>query len=289
MNNIFKVALLQLNREENEVLAIKKGIEFCKKAKAQDADIAVFPELWNTGYELLFEGRLSDNQDVSYSQFNKWKNKAVTESSRFVTTFKNLAKELEMAIAITFLEEGSDLPYNTVMIIDSQGQTVLKYSKVHTVDYKMEAYMSSGREFQVGDLVYRNGKVKIGAMICYDRDFPESARSLMLKGAEIIVVPNACFMTKIRLEQLKVRAYENSVGIVTVNYANDGGKSSAFSPIVRKESFQELDNKVLIMGENEEIQVVDFPLHEIRDYCKRESNSYYRKPYAYHALLEETR
>ena len=40
-------------------------------------------------------------------------------------------------------------------------------------------------------------------MICYDRDFPESARILILKGAEIILVPNACRMTKIRLEQPK--------------------------------------------------------------------------------------
>lgn len=47
----------------------------------------------------------------------------------------------------------------------------------------------------------------------------------MLQGSEIILVPNACYMLKIRLEQLKVRAYENMVGIVTVNYANYGGKA----------------------------------------------------------------
>ncbi len=50
-------------------------------------------------------------------------------------------------------------------------------------------------------------------MICFDRDFPESARILMLKGAEIILVPNACLKTNIRLEQLKVRAYENVVSL----------------------------------------------------------------------------
>ena len=48
---------------------------------------------------------------------------------------------------------------------------------------------------------------------------------------------------KIRLEQLKVRAYENMVGIVTVNYANHGGKSSVYSPIVRNINKHELNSE----------------------------------------------
>ena len=72
-------------------------------------------------------------------------------------------------------------------------------------------------------------------MICYDREFPESARILMLKGAEIILVPNACPMEINRLSQLRGRAYENMVGIATVNYPlgkpDCNGHSSAFDGV----------------------------------------------------------
>ncbi len=82
------------------------------------------------------------------------------------------------------------------------------------------------------ELDTENGKVNIGAMICYDREFPESARILMLKGAEIILVPNACPMEINRLSQLRARAFENMVGIATANYAygqpDCNGHSSAF-------------------------------------------------------------
>lgn len=53
------------------------------------------------------------------------------------------------------------------------------------------------------------GKLKVGSMICYDREFPESARIRMLKGAELALVPNACPMEINRLSQLRGRAYEN--------------------------------------------------------------------------------
>jgi predicted amidohydrolase len=59
--------------------------------------------------------------------------------------------------------------------------------------------------------------VKIGIMICYDREYPESARVLMLKGAEIILVPNDFGTMKPRLQALSTRAYENMVGIVMAN------------------------------------------------------------------------
>lgn len=49
MSNIFRVAMLQLNKANNEEEAIRKGIEYCKKAKDLGADIAVFPESWIMG------------------------------------------------------------------------------------------------------------------------------------------------------------------------------------------------------------------------------------------------
>ncbi len=104
------------------------------------------------------------------------------------------------------------------------------------------------------DLETGRGSVKIGAMICYDREFPESARILMLKGAEILLVPNACPMEINRLTQLRTRAYENMLGIATVNYAagqpDCNGHSSAFDGIAYAEDGSR-DTLVVEAGESE--------------------------------------
>lgn len=278
MNNDFKVAILQLDAINNLNESLIKGIDACKKAKEMGADIAVFPEMWNIGYEM----------PKNKENLNVWMERAIKENSEYIIKFKKLAKKLNMAIAITFLEKTNNLPRNSIIIYDRFGNKILKYSKVHTVDFKIERYTEPGTDFYVGELDYERGKVKIGSMICFDREFPECARILMIKGAEIILVPNACFMSKIRLDQLKVRAYENMVGIVTINYSNNGGKSSAFSPIVRDKNKNELNNKILVMDEKENIQIVKFNLNDIRDYRKRETlGDAYRKPLLYKYLSEE--
>ena len=287
LSDVFNVALLQLNPTDSMENNMLKGIEYCKKAKEIGADIAVFPEMWNTGYKMLFEGDLKDQDNIPQEKINKWNSKAIENDNEFINKYINLAKELGMAIAITYLEKTKQKPRNTVVIIDRKGNIVLKYSKVHTVDSKMEAFIEPGTELKTCELDYGRGKVKLGTMICFDRDFPESARILMLQGSEIILVPNACYMSKIRLEQLKVRAYENMIGIVTVNYANHGGKSSVYNPIVRNINKHELNSEMLVMDDKEEIKIAQFNMSEIREYRSRETlGDAYRKPYAYKKLVE---
>lgn len=285
--DVFNVALLQLSPTDSMENNMLKGIEYCKKAKKMGADIVVFPEMWNNGYEMLFEGDLKYQDNIPQEKIDKWNSKAIENDNEFINQYINLAKQLEIAIAITYLEKAEQKPKNTVIIIDRNGNIVLKYSKVHTVDSKMEAYTEPGTEFKTCELDYGRGKVKLGTMICFDRDFPESARILMLQGSEIILVPNACYMSKIRLEQLKVRAYENMVGIVTVNYANHGGKSSAYSPIVININKHELDSELLVMDDKEDVKIAQFNMNEIREYRSRETlGDAYRKPYAYKQLIE---
>ena len=57
-----------------------------------------------------------------------------------------------------------------------------------------EGVLDAGDHFITKDLDTRKGIIQVGSMICYDREFPESARILMLQGAELILVPNACSM-----------------------------------------------------------------------------------------------
>lgn len=288
-NEVFKIALLQLDSNVNIKENTIKGEIYCRKAKESNADLVVFPEMWSNGYDFLFEGEYTkDVKNVTTDKVTEYYSHALDINSDFIQKFIDLAKELKIAIAITFLEKniGNRQPKNTVCIIDRTGKIILKYSKVHTVDFKMEHFIEPGDNFYTSELDYGRGKVKLGAMICYDRDFPESARILMLQGSEIIICPNACYMNKIRLDELKVRAYENMVGIVTVNYANMGGKSSAFTPIVRDENKNEIESKLLVMDDRESIDFVEFNLDNIRTYRKRETlGNTYRKVGIYKELI----
>ena len=99
-----------------------------------------------------------------------------------------------------------------VSLIDRHGEMVLTYAKVHTCDFDpVEATCTPGDSFPVCTLGTAQGPVKVGAMICYDREFPESARMLILGGAELILVPNVCDMELNFIAQVRTRAIENMV------------------------------------------------------------------------------
>ena len=97
----------------------------------------------------------------------------------------------------------------------------------------MEAVIESGEEFYVSTLDTAQGEVEVGAMICFDREFPESARLLMLKGAELILTPNACELEINRLSQYRARSFENMAALAMANYPHPqfNGNSIAFDGI----------------------------------------------------------
>ena len=166
--NHLKIALLQIAPAGNLEGNLDKGIKYCRKAKEMGADIALFPEMYSNGY------------DIYNRPATEWVKDAITLESNFVQSFGKLAKELEMAIGITLLKECPTGPENTFVLFNRHGKRVLVYSKVHTCDFSVEKHLTPGDDFFVTELDTAIGVVKIGAMICYDREFPESARILML-------------------------------------------------------------------------------------------------------------
>lgn len=277
----FIVALLQLLPGKTPEDALQKGVSACRKAKAAGADVALFPEMWSSGYTIP--------EDIE-----QLKAEAVPADGPFVQTFGTLAAELDMAIAITFLERYEPLPRNTVVLFDRHGKRVWTYAKVHTCDFGEECRLTPGDDFSVGDLDTAIGTVKIGAMICYDREFPESARILMLKGAEILLVPNACPMEINRLSQLRSRAFENMLGIATCNYPcgmpDCNGHSSAFDGVAYLPDMPgSRDTCVLEAGGEEGIYLAEFDLDRLREYRRTEGHgNAYRHPQKYHLIIDET-
>lgn len=276
-----KVALLQLMPAGSLEANMTKGLQACRDAKSMGADIALFPEMWSSGYTVPQDGK-------------ELLKAAVSADSRFLRSYAALAKELDMAIGITMLEAYQPSPRNSVVLFDRHGEQALLYAKVHTCDFSSEErVLTPGNDFPVTDLDTSSGTVKVGAMICYDREFPESARILMLKGAELILVPNACPMEINRLSQLRARAYENMLGIATVNYPKGqpdcNGHSSAFDGIAYKpDEHGSRDTLIIEAGEREGIYLADFPIDEIREYRRQEVHgNAYRHPRKYEMLVSE--
>ena len=282
MRQILKIALLQIepcaSLQENR----EKGIACCRQARQMGADIALFPEMWSSGYRIY--GRPAE----------EWKAEAVEPDGSFVRTFGALAGELGMAIGITFLEKTGGDPRNTLVLFDRFGERRLTYAKVHTCDFDAERNLTPGEDFYVADLDTECGPLKVGAMICYDREFPESARILMLKGAELILVPNACPMEINRLSQLRARAYENMTAIATCNYPETvpdcQGRSSVFDGVAYlPELSGSRDTCILLADGKEGVYLAELDLARLRRYRETEVHgNAYRHPKKY-GILTETR
>jgi predicted amidohydrolase len=274
------VALLQMTARDSDQTANQgKGEAFCRLARAMGADIALFPEMWNIGYGTCPP---EANRRVA------WQAQAIGPDGEFVTFYRGLARELDMAIALTYLEHWPRAPRNTVSLIDRHGEIVLTYAKVHTCDFDMEAACTPGDDYYVCALDTASGPVKIGAMICFDREFPESARILMLKGAEIILTPNACVLDEARLGQFRARAFENMVGLAMTNYAapQDNGHSVAYDAMMYSPDGHPVDPLIVMAGEAEGIFLAPFDITRLRAYREREVwGNAYRKPGRYGALL----
>lgn len=279
---ILKIALLQLLPGKDTQENLEKGISACRRAKRMGADIALFPEMWSCGYNIPEDESELDSL-------------AVPAYGNFVSAYAKLASELDMAIGITLLERHDPKPLNSLILFDRFGKEVLHYSKVHTCVFGDEARLSRGEDFYVSELDTACGKINFGAMICYDREFPESARILMLKGAEIILVPNACPMEINRLSQLRARAFENMVGIATCNYPEGkpdcNGHSSAFDGVAY---LPELENSrdtcILEADGSEGIFLAEFDMDMLHEYRSSEVHGdAYRLPEKYGMLTENNK
>jgi predicted amidohydrolase len=286
--NSLKIALLQLSPQANARAALEHGLAACETAAAAGADIALFPEMWSNGYAAF------DPHEAAAGE--AWMAGAVHADSSFVDAFQAAARRLRLAVAITFLETHEPRPRNSLRLFDREGRAVLAYSKVHICTFGTEAYCSPGDEFRVATLHTSRGPVQVGAMICFDREFPESARVLALLGAELVLVPNACVFDDHRMTQMKTRAFENKIALAMTNYPNThlegNGRSLAVSPVAWEREGADSRSKyretlLLQTGPEPGIYYCEFDLDAIRHYRRNAIwGTTHRRPQAYAALLD---
>ena len=268
---MFRLAILQMRSVSG---AYDKNtetvIENMKQAAANDADMLLLPECFLTGYDLSIRN-----------------NEAMADNDNCIIKLCNIANEIGIGLVATALTKGNNNLQNSAFVIDKSGKIIMKYSKVHTCDFADEKVLEAGNEFKVCNY----DGVKIGVMICYDREYPESARVLMLKGAEIILVPNDCGSMKPRVQALSTRAYENMCGVAMANPNGfNAGNSCAFSPVCWDWNGMCVDNTLLLADDKTAgLFYADFDMEKIRNYREHEMmENTFRKVKAYSELLNNT-
>jgi predicted amidohydrolase len=121
----------------------------------------------------------------------------------------NLARELSIYLSVGFAERRAETMHNSLAVFSPSGKVVLHYSKTHIID---EPYNTPGNVFPVA----ATDLGTLGALICYDRRFPEVPRILALKGAQILLIPAYGKDGERNEALLRTRAWENSVWVVYV-------------------------------------------------------------------------
>ncbi len=211
-----KVGYLQFKPKFGDIESNTGRVE--ELVSNKDFDLLVLPELANSGY--LFS---------KWDELEKLSDKI--PSGKFCTALKNIAKSKNAFIVSGICESSGNDFYNSSVLVYPNGE-IKTYRKVHL-------FLDEKKWFKPGDLgieVYeisssKFGSVKVGMMICFDWIFPETARTLALKGVQIICHPSNLVLQYCQTAMF-ARAVENHVFTITANRTGkdvNGGKELNFT------------------------------------------------------------
>jgi N-carbamoylputrescine amidase len=173
------VAALQLAFTDDIDENIRNVSELVREAAAKGAKVVLPPELFEGPYfcrtqdEALFTGARSADEHPA------------------VLAMRGLARELGIFIPTSFFEADGPHHYNSLAMVDDQGAVMGVYRKSHIPDgpgYEEKFYFRPGN---TGFKVWKTLGATLGVGVCWDQWYPETARSLMLMGAEILFYPTA--------------------------------------------------------------------------------------------------
>jgi predicted amidohydrolase len=199
---------------------LRRGIEACAEAAQMGADLILFPELWQIGYAGCSDE--SDKVEPSWIL-------AIKDSDSWLDEFAKAAKTHEIAVVPTYLRE-ERLGADAAAVTDRSGELLSVYRTVHLCKSTWERPLIAGSSLEAVDVDTAAGPLRLGVMICYDREFPEAAPVLALDGAELILCPNAYLLCDDQIAQVRVRAFENAAAAAVANYPLPGmnGRSCIF-------------------------------------------------------------
>jgi omega-amidase len=237
-----KITLLQYNpvwedKENN------KGKILSLLKKLNRNDVLIFPEMTLTGFSMNAEKLYEDREGNSF---------------RF---FSELSKKHSTDIIAGIIEKENENYYNTLLHINSSGELVNFYRKIHPFSYSEENKYYKGGEKPV---ITKIGDRKIGLSICYDLRFPELYRFYAKEKVDLIV--NIANWPIARVDHwrtlLKARAIENQCYTAGVNRVGNDPKLSynGFSSV-----FDPMGVELLSIENNEGIFSVEIDLNKVQE------------------------
>ncbi len=200
-----RLSMGQMAMQGDMAANLKKSLEFCDKATG--SDLLFFPEIQLTPFFPQYE-----KLDAA--------NYCLEEGSAEIMAFREKARQHHYFLSPNiYLKQGEEC-YDTSLWINPEGTLSGTAEMVHIAQakqfYEQDYYAPSKRGFQVYDTSFG----KVGIVICYDRHLPESIRTCVLKGAELVIIPTA--NTKAEpMEmfewEIRVQAMQNQVFIAMCN------------------------------------------------------------------------
>ena len=178
MRNI-KIAATQMPCTWNRQATLDKADHLVREAAQKGANIILLQELFETPYFCQLQ------------KFRYMELATTLEENPAVEHFKKLAKELDVVLPISFFERAGNTQFNSIAIIDADGEILGVYRKTHIPDglpYAEKFYFTPG---DTGFKVWNTKYGRIGVGICWDQWFPETARCMALQGAELLFYPTA--------------------------------------------------------------------------------------------------
>ena len=173
------LAATQMTCSKNSSENIDKAESIIRKAAGMGAQIILMQELFESTYFCM------DQKDELFGLAKPFENNPTLEK------MSKLASELKVVLPVSFFEKANRAHYNAIAVINADGNILGKYRKSHIPDgpgYQEKFYFNPGDTgFKVWDTAY----AKIGIGICWDQWFPEVARIMALKGAEVLLYPTA--------------------------------------------------------------------------------------------------
>lgn len=185
---------------------LERAARFVGDAARRGVSLVVFPEMYLTGYEV----------------WDQLPALALPSRCGVLDALADEARRHRVAVMIGYPERSRGALYNAVCVIDADGRAHAPYRKIHLFGRERE-HFRPGRRYWLG----RVGGLVVGVLICYDLEFPESARALALAGAELVAVSTAN-MSPFREAQevyVRARALENQLFVALANRVGAEGRT----------------------------------------------------------------
>ena len=179
MSRPVTIATTQMACSSNRVENIDRAEALLRRAAASGAQIVLLQELFSTPYFC------KDQKQEHFSLASP------ADSNPLIERMRGFAAELQVVLPVSFFERANAAYYNSLAMIDADGSLLGVYRKAHIPDgpgYQEKYYFNPG---DTGFQVFHTRYAALGCAICWDQWFPEAARIMALKGAEILLYPTA--------------------------------------------------------------------------------------------------